>query len=86
MAQFRASIQGQRGPASRLGNKKTGITAYVQGWNGGIRIEARHTDEDGDRFDLYATGGSSHTNSERLIGYVNDRGVFHSVGIDASAD
>jgi len=38
LAQFRAIIQGQRGEASRLGGKKTGISAEVNGWNSGISV------------------------------------------------
>ncbi len=40
MARFRATIQGQRGAASRLGSAKSGITATVNGWNAGIRVSA----------------------------------------------
>lgn len=89
MAQFRASIQGKRGPASRLGDAETGITAYINGWNGGLRIEARYVEGEGDRFEVYATHGSGHGTGEPasgFLGYVNDRGIFHPVGVDTRAD
>jgi len=39
MAHFQASIQGNRGPATRLGSSKSGIYAFARGWNGGARID-----------------------------------------------
>jgi hypothetical protein len=39
MAHFLAEIQGQRGPASRLGSVSSGITATAASWAGGIRTE-----------------------------------------------
>jgi hypothetical protein len=58
MAQFLGSVQGQRGEATRLGSKSSGLTARVNGWHVGVRVEASH--EDGkDVFRIYRTGGSS---------------------------
>lgn len=58
MAQFRATIQGQRGEVSRLGSRKSGITARINGWHSGIRVEA--FERNGlDCFDVYQTGGST---------------------------
>lgn len=59
MAQFRASISGQRGEASRLGSKNSGITAYVNGWTAGVRVIAEHVDGK-DRFGVYRTNGSGY--------------------------
>jgi hypothetical protein len=59
MAQFRATIQGHRGEASRLGGKKSGISARVNGWNVGVLVIGS-VDEDGkDLFEVYKTGGSN---------------------------
>lgn len=58
MAQFRATIKGQRGEASRLGSKQSGIVAEVNGWNKGIKIYASHRDGK-DVFEVYLTGGSN---------------------------
>ena len=42
MAQFRAIIQGQRGEASRLGSKSTGLRAVVQSWGGEVAVKMYH--------------------------------------------
>ena len=60
MAQFRATIKGQRGQASRLGSKETGIVADINGWNLGVRVEAFYdADSDQDIFTVFETGGSN---------------------------
>lgn len=60
MAQFRAVIYGQRGQASRLGGKSSGITAQVNGWNLGVTVEAVFDKATGqDVFNVYRTGGSN---------------------------
>jgi hypothetical protein len=38
MAQFRGVIAGQRGEASRLGSKSSGLTVHCNGWNGGVTV------------------------------------------------
>ena len=58
MAQFRATIKGRRGQASRLGSKSSGIVARIDGWNKGIEVQALY--ENGqDVFVIYETGGSN---------------------------
>lgn len=42
MAHFRAVIQGQRGEASRLGSKKTGMTIVAQTWGFDLRLDMSH--------------------------------------------
>ena len=60
MAQFRATIKGSRGVASRLGTKKSGIVCSVNGWNSGIRVEAFYDKDSGqDVFTVFETGGSN---------------------------
>lgn len=46
MARFRATIQGMRGEASRLGSKSSGLVVTANGWNAGITVYVR-VDEDG---------------------------------------
>lgn len=58
MAQFRAVIKGQRGSASRLGNKKSGISAIVSGWNCGVKVEAQTSQSGDDFFYIDATSGN----------------------------
>ncbi len=38
MAHFRATIRGQRGEASRLGNGSSGMRALVQTWDYDLRV------------------------------------------------
>lgn len=77
MAQFRATIQGGRGEASRLGSKTTGIDASINGWTGGVRVVAEHIDGK-DIFRIFATNGSGYRGSNSgLIGYVDEAGTFH---------
>jgi len=67
MAQFRAIIRGNRNSVSRLGGKKSGITAQVNGWDLGIKIDG-YIDTDGrDTFRIYKTGGSNDRQEEVLI-------------------
>ena len=73
MARFRATIQGQRGSASRLGSAKSGIMARVNGWDVGVEVVAQHNashSDSRDIFELYATGGSHNAHRARYIGYV----------------
>lgn len=51
MAHFRAKILGNRGPASRLGSKKSGLWARLNGWQGEIVVDLSY-DEERDR-DVY---------------------------------
>jgi hypothetical protein len=37
MAHFYGSISGQRGPASRLGSKKSGLQTTAASWQGAVR-------------------------------------------------
>jgi hypothetical protein len=67
MAQFRATIHGQRGEASRLGSKKTGITAHVNGWDAGISVYAAHQNGR-DAFEVRLTTGSNGYGSSRTLG------------------
>lgn len=66
MAQFRATIKGQRGQASRLGGKASGMVATVNGWHKGVRVEAIHENGE-DFFRVYATTGSSNTGDWREL-------------------
>ena len=66
MAHFRATIQGQRGLVSRLGSKKSGIVATVDGWHRGVRIKAGHVNGQ-DVFTVTLTGGSDGAEPSRQI-------------------
>ena len=66
MAQFRAIIRGQRGEASRLGSKQSGIVAHVDGWHTGATVRIDHVDGR-DRISIYRTGGSNANSTARLV-------------------
>lgn len=63
MARYYASIQGNRGEATRMGTPSSGITAHPRGWRTGIRV---HSFAESDRFDTFfvdVTGGSGYGRS-----------------------
>lgn len=60
MAQFRATIKGSKGVASRLGGKKSGIDVHVNAWDLGIRVVGYYNEKTKqDEFDLYLNAGSN---------------------------
>lgn len=67
MARFRGTLQGSRGAASRLGH--SGLTVTANGWDVGVRVDARPGHDDCDEFVIVATGGSN-GGSSRVIGRV----------------
>lgn len=66
MAQFRSVIRGQRGEASRLGSKSSGMRADVNGWHTGATVQIDHVDGR-DRVSVYRTSGSSQGHSKTLV-------------------
>lgn len=58
MAHFYSTVRGNRGAASRTGSKNSGMVAYVNGWDLGIRAEISHRDGR-DVVRVYRTGGSN---------------------------
>ena len=66
MAHFRATIRGQRGQASRLGSKKSGITASINGWDLGVMV----SDSPDNGFIISINGGSNGGAQARDIGRV----------------
>lgn len=73
MAQFRGTVQGSRGEASRLGSKKGGLDTEANGWFCGVRVYAHYDEETGkDVFDIYRTGGSSRRTSSKLIATITE--------------
>jgi len=71
MAQFIAEIKGSRGSVTRLGSKKSGIWASVNGWRSGVDVIAE-TDANGrDLFKVYKTGGSNGAFSAKLVATIS---------------
>jgi hypothetical protein len=64
MAHFYGEVYGGNGTATatRLGTKKSGITAKASGWNVGGRVTIRHNEETGqDEVSLFINGGSDNS-------------------------
>lgn len=58
MAQFYAEIQGTRGKASRMGDKRSGMWSHTRGWGVGAEVNCEH--ENGcDVVRVRATHGSN---------------------------
>lgn len=57
MAQFIGFVQGNKGQASRLGTKASGLQVEANGWTTGARIYIEHHDGK-DHVRVYRTGGS----------------------------
>lgn len=69
MAQYYADIQGNRGMATRMGTKKSGMNGHIRGWFIGARVFMRFnedTKEDECTIDL--TNGSNGGNSPKCLG------------------
>lgn len=61
MARFRGSVKGQRGEASRLGSKSSGLVVHANGWHTGVTVVLTCDPEaigDVDMVQVYLTGGS----------------------------
>jgi len=79
MAHFRGTLQGNRGLASRLGTKTSGLTATVRGWEIGVQLEAIYSPSNkNDEINIYVDGGSNNTDRV-LIGTVDSTGIFTPV-------
>lgn len=66
MAHFRAVIRGNRGDASRLGSKDSGMVAHVDGWHTGATVRIWHCDGR-DLVSVYRNGGSNGNGTEKLV-------------------
>ena len=60
MAQFYASIQGNKSEATRMGTKNSGIEGHIRGWSIGCRVDCGYdAEKDMDFVDITLTKGSS---------------------------
>ncbi len=81
MAQFRGTIRGARGGASRLGHKATGLTVTADGWDTGAKVYIQHVDGR-DRVTVLRTGGS-HGGAETVVAQWDDDEPQRVPGPDA---
>ena len=69
MAHFYAEIKGNRGEASRMGSKESGIRGHIRGWNVGVEVSCYHDERTGkDVCYVYLTGGSNGSSSPKFLG------------------
>jgi len=66
MGQFYAEIKGNRGGASRMGSKTSGISGHLRGWAVGARVDIMHIDG-ADVVRVYRTSGSNGGEDDKLI-------------------
>lgn len=59
MGHFYGNLQGNRGEATRMGSKDSGITAHIRGWSTGIYVACHVDDKGNDVCEAHETGGSS---------------------------
>lgn len=68
MAHFYGTIRGQRGEASRLGSKASGLAVYAASWQGAVRVTLYYNSAtDTDMVDVYLTTHKNGAGIERLL-------------------
>lgn len=68
MSRFYASIQGNRGQATRQGTPKSGIEGHIRGWDIGAKISCWVNKEGKDVVQVAITGGSSDSGIKKDLG------------------
>ena len=81
MAQFYASIQGNRGEATRMGTKASGIEGHIRGWDIGVDVRCYVDTQGRDVVSVRLTGGSNGYREGKCLGnYIrNDAGEIERV-------
>ena len=72
MAQFIGYLKGTKGEASRLGDKKNGLSASVNGWNIGVKVYASTGSDGKDTIVVYKTGGSNGDGSSEKLAEIKE--------------
>lgn len=74
MSQFYASIEGNRGVATRQGTKRSGIQGHIRGWHTGARVDCYHDEQTGqDIVRVFRTGGSQRPSGHLIASWVDDK-------------
>lgn len=69
MAHFYGGVHGNRGIATRLGTKDSGLNAFANGWNIGVDVRLRHCKEtDEDVVSVTLTNGSNSGGRDKFLG------------------
>ena len=73
MSRFYAEIQGNRGPASRMGTPQSGMWAHVRGWDIGVKVVCGVDSETGkDIITVFRTGGSNDCSLGDLVATITE--------------
>lgn len=59
MARFYGGVQGNKGEATRLGSKTSGLDAFVDGWDVGVHVRAYVRPDGTDAMNIFPNGGSN---------------------------
>ena len=68
MSRFYASIQGNRGEATRQGTSSSGIYGHIRGWDIGAKVECYVNSSGDDVVRVYLTSGSTGDRSSKHLG------------------
>jgi hypothetical protein len=68
MAQYYADIQGNRGQATRMGTKSSGMEGHIRGWDIGARVSMYHNARGEDAVCITLTSGSNGAKPGRTLG------------------
>ncbi|NIQ33462.1 MAG: hypothetical protein GTN80_07460 [Nitrososphaeria archaeon] len=72
MARFYAEIQGNRGLASRMGTKDSGMWGHIRGWNIGVKVVCEVNKDGKDEITLIRTGGSNGRGNQETIAVLTE--------------
>ena len=68
MGHFYGTVRGNRGEASRMGSKLSGMYAHIRGWSIGVAVELYHDTRTGhDVVQVFKTSGSNDLRGRKLI-------------------
>ena len=67
MARFYASIQGNRGEATRMGTPGSGIEGHIRGWNTGVLVKCFVNSRGVDQIIVYRTEGSNNPTTVEVL-------------------
>lgn len=85
MARFYGEIKGSaRNPASRVGNKESGMMASISGWDLGIDVSLFVNSDGHDEVVVYLTRGSNGPSSDAKVIFRDEHGKDLQAGLDLS--
>ena len=75
MAQFYATIQGNRGERTCMGTKNSGLYGHIRGWNIGARVDVFYNEElDRDEVRILVSTGSNGGGQSKALGMFYRKG------------